>query len=194
MIKTADLLNELTNEVNKGIDYATKFWQGASPEQFAWTPEGEQWSVWDICTHLTEFANTYIGGLEQAINIAKGQQSKPTDTYRPSMVGHTIISTVNPQNIDQLHQSGHFAHKEFVTDNPNIATQFLQIQNRLLAVLEQARSIDILETTVPSQFDKNFQFQFGDCLIYIIQHQVLHFIQSDKIIGQYMEQLQKVNG
>jgi len=184
-IKSAELLFNLTKDVNRLIEICKHYFLFSSTDVINKKHPNEDWSIADCVEHLNEFCVYYIPQLELVVEKGIQQNILPEENFSSNQMGTEAIMSVHPQNLPTMKTMGHFHGRDMGGENNNLVIQnYMDFQNRLLIVLEKAQKTSLTQILVPVKNRKEWQLQLGDCLQYLIGHQILHSLQAIKLHEQ----------
>lgn len=190
MIATTTLIDQLIGDTKTCQNIAKKYWL-PSPEARAWKDEHFGWSIDDIQQHLTAFATRYIPEMEAQIKLAQSNGSTPQPEFNMPQELAGFFGQLSYEGLEQMTKLGHFEQID-VEVAPNYdATKlhFLAIQKKLISLLEASKTVDIMAIPIPSIIQPDTNFTLGECFIFLIKHQILHFAQAELIMKSYSKSI-----
>lgn len=69
---------------------------GLTPEQLAWRPGEDRWSVAECLDHLVRTGDVYLESLDEVIGRARREGRLAGGSYRPSLVGRWLVRVLEP--------------------------------------------------------------------------------------------------
>lgn len=177
---TNDLIQNLIERTQKNIKAVDRFNQ-LSEEALNWRKTPDSWSVLECIEHLNRYGDFYIPEIKHRIvttkhsNIAYFKSSWLGEYFAQSMLPKAHLNTM----------------KTFKSMNPigshltnNVLTTFLEQQQQLLDLLEQAKHVNLRKTKTGISISKWIKLRLGDTFRVIIYHNERHIIQAQNVINQ----------
>ena len=159
---------EILNTVNSSLI-------GLSNEDYNWKTNPESWSILECFEHLNIYSRYYNTALKTAIQKAKN--STPKDSYKSGWFGQMSINMMKPDNKKKQQAITKFNPINSTLDT-SVLDEFIQHQQDLLQMLEDAKSINISKRLVPVEFFKLIKMKIGDTFRFVIVHQQRHLQQA----------------
>ncbi|WP_276499606.1 DinB family protein [Pontibacter litorisediminis] len=148
-------------------------------------PASDSWSMLECLEHLNRYSRYYNPALAKAIAQNAVGNNMPSITY--SWLGRKSLEMVRPQNLKK--------HKTVKHMNPNNSQltratmqEFLQHQQELLHLLDDAKKADIGKRAVPVEFFKLLKLRIGEALEFVVAHQERHVLQALRVKQQLAQQ------
>lgn len=169
-------LLELTHQIKKEAISFQKL-----PDQLLHTrPRPASWSILECIEHLNRYGYFYIP--EITIKINTSQYQTPSTIFKSGYLGNYFAKSMLPKaNLNKM--------KAFNTMNPSnshlnrdVLTVFIQQQDSLIALLEQAKTVNLNKTKTSISISKWIKLRLGDTLKIVIFHNLRHIIQAQNII------------
>lgn len=191
MVATNDFINAMIKDVQNCKHFAKEYWLVATPEARAWIDPNFGWSIDYVMQHLAAFATHYLLPIEKEIRQAKekGISSQESFTTHSDVVD--LLKRLSYEGLEEMIQLGHFAQIELQVAEgyDSEKANFMSIQEELLRILEEARAVNLETLFIPTLLRPETFFTLGDCLQFLIRHQILHFGQAEIIMYTYNQQL-----
>lgn len=173
-MSAATLLNELTMMSTRHLAEARR-WQKLSLEQLNQQPHSGAWSALECLEHLNLYGDYYLPAMLQRI---EGQQFPPRRSFHSGLLGNYFANSMLPQ--DKLNKM-----KTFHNMNPagsqldaGALERFIEQQELLLQILEQARNTDLGRIRIPITISRWIRLKLGDTLRFVIYHNERHIQQA----------------
>jgi uncharacterized protein (DUF2164 family) len=180
--KSADLITELQTRTEIVLQKAISEWQMAANEKLTFTPSPEKWSAVQCLMHLNSYGNYYLPAIERAISESNSENAI---SFISSWLGNYFYNTMLPE------QKGKKMKKmkspkdhlpKLNTDVSEVVAEFIDQQERLLILLDKAKTINISKAKVPISIAKFIKLQLGDVFLFLIAHIERHVLQADRMI------------
>lgn len=177
-----DLLNLLETELRALLEEARAKFANLDPLALQRRSDPESWNILECFAHLNRYAEDYIPGLERAIHKARARRWGPGYDIRYSGRGRRAIRRADPQN-EKLYKSA--KHYNFWQQpiGPEMIKTFIINSERLLRILQAARSIDINRATVPKAHAWVGKYSVANLLEFLVMHSRRHFRQAQRLLG-----------
>lgn len=189
MISTTDFIDQILQDVHTCKNIAEQHWLTAPPEALNWSDSRFGWSIQDIMDHLAAFPTHYLPNIEEQIELGLSEAipSQKTYTIEPTIIN--FFNALSYEGLEHMESVGHFKEidKKVSTNYQNTLPNFVAIQDNLIQLLESAKAIDLEKLTIPSIIAET-NFQLGDCFLFLVKHQILHFAQAEIIMEAYTKQ------
>lgn len=171
-------LEELTRQIKQEVE-AFRLLPEALLNQ---KQQAESWSVLECIEHLNRYGNFYIPELTLRINHTKFKSPTP---FKPGLLGNYFAESMLPkETIKKM--------KTFPSMNPNhsklttaVLDVFIQQQNTLLTLLEQARTVDLNKTKTSISITKWIKLKLGDTFRVVIYHNLRHIEQAKNTLNYH---------
>lgn len=183
--KTTELLSNLSKDVNQLIGICNHYFLSQDKEIINLKHPEEDWSIADCIEHLNEFCAYYIPRMEQIVDAGLQQGIPAEESFSSNQMGFEAIMSVHPQNLPTMQTIGHFKDRDIGgANNHKVIEEYVDFQNRLLLILDKSNKTSLTKLEVPVRNKDEWKLQLGDCLQYLIAHQILHNLQAIKLHEQ----------
>lgn len=177
-ISVAKLLSELTLMSTRHLAQARR-WQKLSLEQLNQQPHPGAWSALECLEHLNLYGDYYLPAMQQRMDQ---HRLPPRHNFRSGLLGNYFANSMLPKaKLNKM--------KTFQDKNPagsqldaGALERFIQQQERLLQILEQARNTDIGRIKIPITLSKWIRLKLGDTLRFVIYHNERHIQQAQRAL------------
>jgi hypothetical protein len=175
--KSEELLNELAEDV-KRIKESAEYFKTVDKNKMVYTPEKSSWSVVQILEHLNAYNRLYLPQIEKELSIITHDNNT---WFNTGFWGEKYFSAMKPNNVFEINKK-YKANKKFCfSNNLNVETvlqEFLQHQDKLIALLHQAKKRDLNKIKLPISITKLIKLKLGDIFRVLIAHEQRHLIQA----------------
>ena len=186
-IKTKDLLRDLRKRTLAANEVVLHLQKSLSETELNYKPDAETWSLLEITEHLCRYGDFYLPEAEKRLKAA-APRSAPD--YKSGWLGEYFAQSMLPKNGKIVNKMNTFKSK-----NPNgskidkqVLDRFLQQQQRLLIILEQAENYDLSKIKSATTIGKLVKIKLGDALRVVVYHIERHILQMQ----QREQQIQSV--
>jgi hypothetical protein len=177
---TPALLTELQEQVTYCLQRAQTY-QKLPPEVLQWRPAEGKWSVLECLEHLNRYGEIYLEEFRTKIAQAPKQ---PVAEFKSGWLGNYAANTMRPNADGSVLKMPALKDKNPLHAQLDIEviTEFIRQQNELLKVLNKAAGVNLSKVkcklTLPL-----LKFNLGDTLRFIINHQIRHLQQADRVLA-----------
>jgi hypothetical protein len=173
------LLNELTMMTTRHLAEVRR-WRQLPMEQLNARPAADAWSALECFEHLNLYGDYYLPAMQQQM---KKQHLPPRHIFRSGLLGNYFANSMLPKaKLNKM--------KTFQNMNPagsqldaGALERFIQQQELLLQILEQARNTDIGRIKIPITLSKWIRLKLGDTLRFVIYHHERHMQQAQRALN-----------
>ena len=141
-------------------------------------PNPEKWSTAQIIEHLNFYARYYL----DAINRKQNQNTAPPRGYFQSgWLGGYFTKLMKPlpdHTLPKKMKAPSNATPSPAPDAEEMLLEFLEHQQHLLSLLEQAKKHDINAIRIPISISPFIKLKLGDTYAFLIAHQERHLLQA----------------
>lgn len=180
---TGILLTDLENDIRNLLTDLRKIAATDNTATLLLQPEQGKWSVAQCIEHLNSYNRYYLPQIEKALLKGTYKNLPAETTYKPGWLGNYFTKLMRPGVNGEL--SGKMKapkdHQPSVTlDAKKVILEFITAEEKLLAYLQRAGSLNIAKLKVPISIAKFIQLQLGDTFRFLIAHQQRHMLQAIK--------------
>jgi len=188
-VPTKKLLHEL-NRLNQRLsEIIARDCSTLSVDQLNWREQKDKWSIAECLIHLNYVADFYFPSTLKAIKNAKARKSKPQVTFTRGWLGHHYSSKFR-LNLDNQIKTKMESPAKYnprstsfsALDGKIIVATFLEKQETLQEMIQDASTINIQKTRVYALFFGLLSIQLGDILKMLIYHTERHIVQAQRIL------------
>jgi uncharacterized damage-inducible protein DinB len=183
--KSQSLLEDLQTDTRVIILKADQ-WRYLPLVRLQAPPAEGSWSAAQVIEHLNVYCRHYIPAIEQKL---RDHRSQPSPDFKTGWLGGYFTKLMQPG------ENGTLAKKMSAPKNARPSAQpdallmlqeFLDYQQRLLLLLENAKSANLGGIRVPTSLSNAIALKLGDTFRFFIAHQQRHMLQAARAleIGQ----------
>jgi len=147
-------------------------------------PTPASWSILECIEHLNRYGYFYIP--EITIKISTSTYPS-TPTFKSGILGNYFAKSMLPQangkkmkTFKSMNPSGNKLNRE-------VLTTFIQQQDNLIALLEQAKTVDLNKTKTSISISTWIKLRLGDTFKIVVFHNLRHLAQAKRIIENHAE-------
>ena len=171
----SQLLNTLETTVNKHLQQALLL-QNKHTDVLLKPAAGGGWSIAQCLEHLNRYGNYYLPAIQG--QIAKSKRQSSIGTFTSTWLGRYFTNMMNPQTGKKKYK----AFKEYIPhaalDAHAVVAEFISQQEKLLALIEQSRNVDLNKVKIPISIARFIRLRLGDVFQFIIAHDERHLQQA----------------
>lgn len=180
------LLQQLQLQTNSFLDEAVQKWQMMPAPQFSLQPSPAAWSAKQCLAHLNSYGNYYLPAIERAIAKSKEKNKKVSAVFNTGWLGNYFTKMMQPGSNGEVSKKIK-AFKEYIHSNDEegdiIIARFIDQQEKMLELLEAARTAGLGTTRVGISIAPLLQLQLGDIFMFITAHTHRHLLQAKRAAG-----------
>jgi hypothetical protein len=182
MYQTTVLLDNLYQKTESFLEKAIREWQLLPAEQLNKQPAPNAWSAVQCLEHLNVYGRYYLPALKKAVESAKKQ---PTPIYKSGWLGDYFYHLMLP-NTEGVLKSKMKAPKNAIPpvelDTAAVIAEFIEQQEQLLQLIEQARAVNIGSVRIPISLTKWIRLKLGDTFLFVAAHNERHVLQAERAL------------
>ena len=183
MYQTNVLLDNLYQKTESFLEKAVQNWQLLSDEQLNKQPAPDSWSAAQCLEHLNIYGRHYLPEIEKAIE----KSGKSAETFKSGWLGDYFYRLMLPNTEGSL-KSKMNAPKNAIPpvklDSRAVLAEFIAQQERLLQLIDRARSVNIGALRVPISLSKWIRLKLGDTFLFLTAHLERHILQIERVLDK----------
>lgn len=175
--KSEELLNELQEDVRK-IKAAAEHINTADSRKLIYQTHPEKWSVVQVLEHMNAYGRYYIPAIDRAIAI---KSAEPSVWFTPGTFGNYFVKSMKPTNVYEIKNKMKTMKAYSFPNSLNVeqvVQEFLSQQDRLIQLMELAKSRDLNAIRIPITVSKLIKLKLGDVFRFLVAHEQRHMIQA----------------
>lgn len=137
----------------------------------------DRWSILECLEHLNRYSRYYNMALSKAIDRAKTQNQTRDEHVQSTWLGRKFIAMVHPSNAKKQKTFKSMNPAQSVLDR-TVIEEWIHHQEQRLALLQEARSINLNQSHVPIEFFKWLRLNVGDTFQLLVAHEQRHMLQA----------------
>ena len=185
---STELLEKLQADVRQLI-LTANYLRLKDPGLLLEQPATGKWSVVQVLEHLNSYGRYYLLAIERSLKSDKHAVSY----FKPGWLGNYFTNLMKPAGNAGIKNkmSSPKAHRPSNDlDVVPVLTTFLEQQQYLLELLEQAKTKNINSIRTPISISRFIRLKLGDTFRFLIAHEQRHFVQ----INNTMEMIKGTTG
>ncbi|NNE35958.1 MAG: DinB family protein [Rhodothermales bacterium] len=173
----ADLLEHLADRVDQTTADFVDLTVNLTSDQLRWRPEQNQWSIAECVSHILLVDGPYVSQIEKQYSVGPVDPA-PSDAYMTSWAGRLMLNTVDPDTARRVPTVGAFKPVEIPVD---FIADFVEHQERLKKSIKESAARNLNLVRVSSPVSKLIRFRLGECLHFLVIHQIRHLHQARRV-------------
>ncbi len=181
MYQTTSFLEDLQQQTEALLQRAISEWQMLPPAVLAQQPAPGQWSAAQCLEHLNYYSRYYLPAIEKA--IAAGKSTRPSTTFQAGWLGAYFTRLMQPQTNGALKSKMKAPQNAVPSEAPDpraVLAEFIDHQETLLTLLNQAATVNIGRLRVPISIAPWIRLKLGDTFAFLIAHEQRHVLQMTR--------------
>ncbi|MCB0717182.1 MAG: DinB family protein [Bacteroidetes bacterium] len=172
-----DLLDHLTDRVDATTANFVDLTVNLSADQLRWRPEEGRWSIAECVSHILLIDSPYLDSIEDIFRKEPGSP-QPDAPYKTTWIGRLMLNTVDPATARRVPTAGAFKP---VTVPVDFMADFVRHEERMKKILAKSTSRNLNLVRVKSPVTNLLRFRLGECLHFLVIHQVRHLNQARRV-------------
>lgn len=152
-----------------------------TPQQLAWKPNPETWSVAECLEHLRVTSHLYFSPLRRCLSASP--RAAEGEGYRPTLVGRMFLTALEPRPNTRRLSAPRAFRPTLATVGPGIVERFEAQQGQLCDIIRSAGARDLNRLRFGSPVSKLVRISPGDALTILIRHQQRHLGQIERLLA-----------
>jgi hypothetical protein len=179
------LIDSLQEQTDGFLKIAISEWQMTPPELLLRQPGTNKWSAAQCLEHLNSYGRYYLPAIENAIKAAQQKNWAAVQKYTSGRLGnyftHLMLPDTDGKKMKKMSAPKNHSPISDL-DSDKVVREFIDQQEKMLALLEQARTIDIQKAKVPISIAKFIKLRLGDVFRFLIAHNLRHIVQAERAV------------
>ena len=174
-----NLLDQTEIVLKKAIE-----WQLIPHSTFALRPTSESWSANECLQHLNSYGRFYLPAIESVLSRSEKRES--STQFSPGWLGNYFTKLMMPgtdgKSSKKMNSPKDHSPKTII-DSPLVISEFIDQQEKLLALLNTAKKFDLNTVKVGISIAPIIKLKLGDVFRFVIAHQVRHILQAERALS-----------
>jgi hypothetical protein len=181
--QSKQLISNLQKQTEEILAKAISEYQMMGSVKMLKQPEENKWSAAQCLEHLNSYRRYYLPQIERAIKTAKTHNSLPDEQFTPGWLGNYFTNLMLPKEGKQMKMKAPKEHQPIADlDSDKVISEFIDQQEKLVELLEQAREINLNKARVPISIAKFIKLKLGDVFGFLIAHNQRHILQAERAL------------
>ncbi|RAJ79050.1 DinB family protein [Chitinophaga dinghuensis] len=164
-------LQELTRE---HISFAQAL-QKEDLTRLNWREHNNSWSMLECIAHLNRYGDFYHPAISKSLRFSI---TTPATLFKSGVIGNYFVKLITADSKMKTPKPMNPIHQELTVA---VIAEFIQQQETMLALLEQAASFDLNRVRTSISLTKWIRLKLGDTLRFVIYHNMRHLKQIERI-------------
>lgn len=188
-IRSDVLVSDLVQKTQENINFAEAL-KAKSDNELNWKATSTSWSILECLEHLNLYGDFYLPEIEKVIKKAT---RKSEAVFKSGLLGNYFAESMLPKK--KLNKMKTFKDKNPLNSNLDRSTvdRFIHQQKKLMEYLDQSRSISLNKEKTKISITAWIKLKIGDTFRFLINHNIRHLKQIEKIIDLKIAILQGRN-
>ncbi len=185
MSHSKSLLDSLHRQTEQFLEKAITVWQMLPEDVLLQPPVTGQWSVAQCLEHLNIYGRFYLPAIEKTIQEGQVKDCSAVSTYRPGWLGAYFTNLMRPGAGGQLKSKMKAPQNAWPVSQPDaraMLAEFIDQQEKMLKLLDAARSVNLERLRVPISLSRWIRLQLGDTFSFVIAHIERHVLQAERAL------------
>lgn len=171
------LIEELIDATKNIIQHAEKL-KIEDISTLTWKENSESWCKLECLKHLNLYGEFYLPQIEEKINQSN---SSFEIEFKSGILGNYFANSMLPKG--KLNKMKTFKSKNPLNSDLGkvVIDEFIEQQNKLLFLLNKSRKISLNNIKIETTLSKWLKFKLGDAFRFIINHNIRHMKQIERI-------------
>ena len=178
-MQSSDLISDLTARTKDMIQRAQQLLEQPEDTLNA-KPSAGSWSALECIEHLNRYGDFYLPEIRERLANAP---RNTTGTFKTGWLGNYFAKSLLPK--PKLNKMKTFSSMDPAGSQLGkaVLTTFLQQQQDLLRLLEQAKATDLTKTRTSISISPWIKLRLGDTFRVVIYHNQRHMEQAERAVG-----------
>lgn len=179
-----DVLNELIIESRRITTVVREEFLTSTEASLHQKANPDSWSAIECLEHLNIAGRHYIAEIRYKLDHATARQQMPVAMYKPAMIGNYMAKSMLPKEGEITNKMKTFGgfHPKIGAGTKAIINEFLEQQEAMIALLEEARTYNLERIKIKSVLGNILRFRLGDAFRFVIAHNTRHILQAQKAL------------
>ncbi len=143
-------------------------------------PHKDSWNTLECIAHLNLYGNFYLPEISRRMVAS---QSKTTSYFNSGLLGNYFAKSILPRDRPNKMKTFQEMDPIYKQLDKNVLAVFLEQQEKLLQLLEQAKSKDLGKIRTNISINKWIKIRLGDTFRFLVNHNIRHIVQIKNILS-----------
>lgn len=184
-MQSSELIKSLIDITNASIKKAEILQLKPLPD-LLWRENETSWNILECIAHLNLYGDYYLAAIKTAIEKSETLGEK---NFKPGLLGDYFAKSMLPK--EKLNKMKTFKRMNPLHSNPDkdVLHLFIQQQIEIVQLLKRSENISLNKVKIPISIAKFIKLKLGDTFRFVINHNIRHIKQIEKIENQYQHQV-----
>jgi hypothetical protein len=183
-------LEAIEQELRETTEQARQLIESTDARHFTVRPHPGKWSASECIAHLNISTEVFLPVLRSAIDDARKRNLLSEKLPSMDILGRILRWFLEPPIRSRVKTTARFVPKAVRAKAESLA-EFVSLQEQLLAVVRDARGVDLKKVRVVSAFDKRVKYNLYSAFRIIAAHQRRHLWQAEQAVANLRERAQQ---
>ncbi len=147
-------------------------------EQLNHKSSKDDWSILECIEHLNLYGDFYLNEIDKRI---KGSSKKSNNAFKSGIIGNYFVKLMKAPATSKPMKTATDMNPNGSQLNAKILDRFAEQQQRLLTLLDDARTVNLTKTKTSITISKIIKLRLGDTLRFVVAHNQRHILQGEKL-------------
>ena len=177
------LISQLHQQVEIFLEQAISNWQLIPHSKFAMKQDVDAWCANECLQHLNSYGRYYLPAIEEALKKASSNSS--SNNFSSGWLGNYFTKLMLP-NSNGLASKKMKSPKDYIPtqilESYLVISEFIDQQEKLLALLNQARKVNLNKSKVGISIAPFIKLKMGDVFMFLVAHLTRHANQAERAL------------
>lgn len=186
IFNSTELLDQLQYKVSRLLTQVAEELAHLPGPVLQLPPDQHKWSAIQCLEHLNIYSRYYLPQLAKAIQTAQLHQQAATPQFKSGWLGNWFTGIMQPKpdgSLPMRMPSPKNAQPAATPDVTSVMNEFINGQQQLLLLLQQAHGVNLAQPRIPTTLSKLIKFSLGDTFRFFIAHEERHVLQALRAVG-----------
>lgn len=181
-MQSEKLIQTLLEQTKEIINRAEKL-RNINAENLLFRYHHHSWNILECLEHLNLYGNFYLPQIEKALN---NSESKFDHEFKSGFLGSYFAKSMLPKEKANKMKTFKSKNPFNLNLNKSVIDNFIKQQLQFIDLLNKSRGVSLKKIKVATSISSLIKLNLGDTFQFIINHNLRHLNQIDKICEQLM--------
>jgi len=180
--RTTDFLDQLTADLRDIQTTVAQRFQPLTDDQLNRRPGPGRWSVGQCLEHLNIIGGLYLPVITRKIQQAQTRSSRPAEAVKRGLLGRRLTNAMRVPSSEKATKTP----QQYAPSGSRLPRTVVEVFNRqteeLLALLQQARAVNINTVRIPNVVIALLRLRLTDQLELLVVHAQRHIQQAERVL------------
>ncbi|GGG64621.1 DinB family protein [Epilithonimonas arachidiradicis] len=174
------LFSELKIITENNIEFAESL-LNQNNETLNFRASEDSWSILECLEHLNFYGLFYLPEIENRILETRFQETK--SEFKSGILGNYFANMMLPKEKLNKMKTLKISNPIHQQLNRSVINEFINQQNKMLELLEKAKTVDLEKTKTSISISKWIKLKLGDTFRFVIYHNRRHIKQAENVLN-----------